>query len=72
MPNGYQMVTGSDDNSVKVWDLRKKGVATVVPAHTALVSTVTFDQTNRLMLTSSYDNTAKIWVSPGTTADGSL
>jgi U4/U6 small nuclear ribonucleoprotein PRP4 len=66
------MVTGSDDNSVKVWDLRKKGVATVVPAHTALVSTVTFDQTNRLMLTSSYDNTAKIWVSPGTTADGSL
>lgn len=72
MNNGFQLTTASDDNSIKVWDLRKKGQVTVVPAHNKLISDVKFDQTNRIMLTSSYDGSAKVWAAPGYTTDGQV
>lgn len=66
LPNGYQVATGSDDNSVKIWDLRKKACVYTVPAHTKLVSDIKFDShdndsTSRLMLTASYDHKIKLW-----------
>ena len=60
MPNCYQIASGSDDNTVKIWDLRKKACIYTVPAHTKLVSDVKFDE-GRVMLTTSYDNKCKIW-----------
>ena len=39
-PDGYHIVTGSADNSVKVWDLRKRNIEYTVPGHTNVVSQV--------------------------------
>ncbi len=36
-PNGYQVITGSDDNTCKVWDLRQRSVIYTIPAHTKTV-----------------------------------
>ncbi|KAJ3088069.1 hypothetical protein HK102_009643 [Quaeritorhiza haematococci] len=57
-PNGYQIATGSEDNTIRIWDIRKPkpnssntnaaagwvgdGASYVIPAHTNLVSQVKF------------------------------
>ena len=69
LPNCYQVATGSDDNTVKIWDLRKKACVQTVPAHTKLLSDIKFDEEGRVMMTSSYDNKCKIWGSTGETGD---
>jgi len=61
LPNGYQLATGSDDNTVKIWDLRKKRNVEIVLAHNKLVSDVKFEAKSRVMVTSSYDNKVKLW-----------
>lgn len=63
LPNCYQIATGSEDNSVKIWDLRKRACVYTVPAHTKLVSDIKFEEQyeGRVMLTTSYDNKCKIW-----------
>jgi U4/U6 small nuclear ribonucleoprotein PRP4 len=41
-PNGYQLVTGGEDNTLKIWDIRAKACIYTVPAHTNLVSQVRY------------------------------
>ena len=62
-PNGYHVATGSDDNTVKVWDLRGRNCVYTIPAHNSLVSRVTFDSlSGQYLVTSSYDGTTKLWL----------
>ena len=65
-PDGYHVVTGSLDNSCKIWDLRKRNIEYTVPGHTNLVSNVVFEkaQGGEYLVTSSYDGTAKLWTAP--------
>lgn len=61
-PNGYHLATSSDDNTVKIWDLRKRSALYTIPAHTSLVSDVKFQKENGdYLVTSSYDGSAKVW-----------
>lgn len=61
-PDGYHIVTASEDNTCKIWDLRKRAIVYTIPAHTNLLSDVKFQKTGgHYLVTSSYDNTAKIW-----------
>lgn len=39
-PNGYQMATGSQDNTARLWDLRKRACLYTLPAHQSSVSMV--------------------------------
>lgn len=55
------MATASDDNTVKIWDLRKKTNVQIVAAHSKLVSDLKFTKDGALMVTSSYDQSVKIW-----------
>ena len=62
-PDGFRVFTGSLDHSCKVWDLRKRNIEYTVPAHSNVVSNVTFERAlgGEYVLTSSYDGTAKVW-----------
>ena len=62
-PNCYQLASGGEDNSVKVWDLRKRACVYTVPAHTKMISDIKFEDEyeGRVMITTSYDNKCKIW-----------
>ena len=54
-------MTCSQDNSCKVWDLRKRNIEYTIPAHTKLVSGVKFEQSSGdYLVSSSYDGTAKV------------
>lgn len=61
-PNGYHIATASEDNTCKIWDLRKRSCIYTIPAHTNLLSDVKYQRgEGQYLVTSSYDNTAKIW-----------
>lgn len=61
-PNGYCLVTGGDDHTCRIWDLRKKDCIYSIPAHMSLVSQVRWEQQDgAFIVTTSYDHEAKIW-----------
>ncbi|PIK40496.1 putative U4/U6 small nuclear ribonucleoprotein Prp4 [Apostichopus japonicus] len=65
-PNGYQVVTGSEDNTSKIWDLRQRQCLYTIPSHNNLVSGAKYENdTGDYLVTCSYDNTAKVWSNPG-------
>lgn len=41
-PNGHHLATGSDDNTIKVWDLRRRQNLYSIPAHNKLISDLKF------------------------------
>lgn len=60
--DGVLPFAGSEDNTVRIWDLRKRGGLYTIPTHRNLVSRVKFDPVSaHFLLTASYDRTAKIW-----------
>jgi U4/U6 small nuclear ribonucleoprotein PRP4 len=60
--NGFELATGGDDGTVKIWDLRARKIKETVPAHAGLISCVKFSpSSSELLLTSSYDGKVKIF-----------
>jgi U4/U6 small nuclear ribonucleoprotein PRP4 len=60
--DGYQLATGSQDNSIRIWDLRKKTSVANIPAHTKLISDVHFEKDHsRFLYSCSYDGTFKVF-----------
>ena len=67
-PNGYQVVTGSADHSIKVWNLRTRSCEYTIPAHNNIVSKVMFEKhSGAFLVSSSYDNSVKTWAHPSWT-----
>ncbi|MEN2497941.1 MAG: hypothetical protein MHMPM18_002271 [Marteilia pararefringens] len=64
-PNGYRFATAGADNVVNCYDLRMKKLFSTLPAHSSNISCVKFEKNyGNFLLTSSYDNTIKIWSFP--------
>ncbi|XP_022201719.2 U4/U6 small nuclear ribonucleoprotein Prp4 [Nilaparvata lugens] len=63
-PDGYHIATGSEDNACRVWDLRRRNCVYTIPAHMNLISDIKYQRSGgHFLITSSYDNTAKVWSS---------
>jgi WD40 repeat protein len=64
-PDGKLLASGGDNsthsNCLRVWDAASGRLRWSAPAHTALVSCLTFSPDGSLLATGSYDNTIKLW-----------
>jgi WD40 repeat protein len=59
-PDGTRILTASDDNTAKLWDLRGN-LLMDLHKHTKAVNSALFSPNGTLILTASDDNTAKLW-----------
>lgn len=60
-PNGYHIATASQDNSCKIWDLRRRQHIYSIPSHTSINSDVKYEKEGgNFLVTASYDGTAKV------------
>jgi WD40 repeat protein len=59
--DGQYLATGSEDNTVKIWEIQTGNLARTLEGHESWVSDVAFSSDGRYVLTGSFDNTAKIW-----------
>ena len=67
-PDGGRVVTGSEDNTARVWDLSgATPAATVLEGHRGPVSSVAFSSDGRRVVTGSDDKTARVWDLSGAT-----
>lgn len=73
-PNGYHLATGmmqmlitlkssaSVDGSVRIWDLRRRKVVHIIPAHNSVVSTAKYQpRYGNYLVTASYDGKVRFW-----------
>ena len=59
--DGYHLATGSKDNTVKIWDLRRRSCTNTLPIHTKLISWVKYQPGfSSFLLTCSYDGFVKV------------
>ena len=61
-PDGTRVLTGSQDNTAKLWDAATGKEILSLPGHTQEVTSVSFSPDGRNVLTSSRDGTAIIWL----------
>lgn len=59
--SGSVLATGSDDNSVRVWDLRRRAALASLAAHTGCVSHVQWVQGGDVLLSASWDGSVRLW-----------
>ena len=60
-PDGSRIVTGSDDQTAKLWDAQSGTPILELKGHTAAVTSVAFSPDNSRVVTGSDDKTARVW-----------
>ncbi len=60
-PDGSRIVTGSLDNTAKVWDAKSGAEVLTLKRHTSAVYSASFSPDGSRIITGSEDNTAKVW-----------
>ncbi|KAF7727798.1 hypothetical protein EC973_007029 [Apophysomyces ossiformis] len=67
---GDMVYSGGLDNEIKVWDLRKKGVAYTLTGHLDTIAGLSLSPDGSYLLSNAMDNTVRIWdVKPFAPAD---
>jgi len=59
--DGTRIVTGSWDNTAKVWDTKTGAELLTLKGHTNSVNAASFSADGTRIVTGSWDNTAKVW-----------
>jgi len=59
-PNGQAIVTRSDDNTLRLWDLRGNPIA-LLRGHRGKIEAMQFSPNGQLLLTGGADGTARLW-----------
>ena len=60
-PDGRLALSGSEDKTVRIWDVETGRNVRVLEGHAASVWSVAWSPDSRLALSGSYDNTMRIW-----------
>jgi WD40 repeat protein/serine/threonine protein kinase len=60
-PDGRYAVSGSSDETARLWDIESGQELQILTGHTAGVKAVAFSPDGRYVLTGSDDNTARLW-----------
>ncbi|MES0837519.1 WD40 repeat domain-containing serine/threonine protein kinase [Nocardiopsis tropica] len=60
-PDGTTLATGSDDNTVRLWDTDTGETVATLSGHGGSVSSVAFSPDGTTLATGSYDDTARLW-----------
>jgi WD40 repeat protein/serine/threonine protein kinase len=60
-PDGQRIVTGSLDNTAKVWDVANGRELLTLKGHSLGIRSVAFSPDGQRIVTGSEDNTAKVW-----------
>jgi WD40 repeat protein len=59
--DGRQVVTASDDNTVRVWDVQSGQLVTAPLKHNSVVRHAAFSSGGRWLVTATCGNTARVW-----------
>ena len=59
--NGQTLVSGSGDNTIKIWNLTTGKLKTTLTGHTQPVDSVAISPDGQTLVSGSYDHTIKIW-----------
>jgi WD40 repeat protein len=60
-PNGKQVVSGSHDNTVRLWDAVTGAALQTLEGHSSSVSSVAFSPNGKQVVSGSNDNTVRLW-----------
>jgi WD40 repeat protein len=60
-PDGRRIASGSEDNTIRIWDLQTGRQMHKLDGHTALVRSVAFSPDGHWIVSGSYDNTVRVW-----------
>ena len=60
-PNGDRAVSGSDDNTIKAWDLRRGAIECTMTGHSDWVRAVSVLKCGDRIVSASDDHTIKVW-----------
>ena len=60
-PNGNYLVSGSNDKTVKLWDVKNQSLIHTFNGHQDSVSSVGFSPDGNYLVSGSWDNTVKLW-----------
>ncbi len=63
--DGKTMASGSDDNTIKVWDIASGAELKTLSGHTGRVASVAFSPDGKLLASGSGDETIKLWKTDG-------
>jgi WD40 repeat protein len=60
-PDGRYLASGSDDNTVKLWNLESNDETATLKEHSHYVFCVTFSSDGKSLASGSGDKTVKLW-----------
>ena len=60
-PDGQTLVSGSDDNTIKIWNLATGNLIRTLSGHSGWVKSVVISPDGQTLVSGSDDNTIKIW-----------